>query len=327
MRGNLSTSSHCHFDANGIVFRAPDTCNETATAMIARHAALGVLVAVLWGFNFVAARLALNHITPLLLVALRFGVAALPSFFLPRPPISWPRMIALASTLFIGQFSFLFWGIHDGMPAGLASVLTQFQAVLTMVFAGIFLRERPAVRQVVGLLIATAGLALIAGTVGHAGVTLAGFVLTFLAAASWAIGNVLLRSVGRTDMLSLIVWLSVIPPVPMLFLSLIIEGHASVTWAAAPGLWTSILALLYMALAATLGGYAFWGYLLRLYPASSVAPFALLVPVVGIVSAWVTLGERFSSERLIGITVLGFGLAIACLPLCSWSSRLRVPRC
>ena len=224
-------------------------------------------------------------------------------------------MLALASTLFIGQFSLLFWGMHVGMPAGLASVLTQFQAVLTMIFAGIFLRERAASRQVVGLLIATAGLGLIAATVGHAGVTLAGLLLTLMAAASWAMGNVLLRGMTSADMLSLVVWLSVIPPVPMLLLSLVIEGPAVITRAMASGVWMSLFAIFYIALAATLGGYALWGYLLRLYPASSVAPFALLVPVFGLLSAWGALGERFSPERLIGIAVLGFGLAIASLPL------------
>ncbi|MCW6512709.1 EamA family transporter [Lichenifustis flavocetrariae] len=290
--------------------------------MSARHAALGVLVAALWGFNFVAARLALAHISPLLLVALRFGIASLPAMFLPRPRVSWSRMVALASTLFIGQFSFLFWGMHVGMPPGLASVLTQFQAVLTMVLAGAFLREMPAPRQIVGLLIATAGLILVAATVGRAGVTLTGLLLTLLAAASWAVGNVLLRAVGRTDMLSLIVWLSVIPPLPMLLLSLAVDGPPAIVSVMSSGMWISLLAVLYIAVAATLGGYALWGHLLRLYPAGSVAPFALLVPVFGLLSARITLGEQFSPMRLTGIAVLALGLVIASLPLAGWASSL-----
>ena len=290
--------------------------------MSARHAALGVLVAALWGFNFVAARFALAHISPLLLVALRFGVASLPAVFLPRPRVSWLRMVALASTLFIGQFSFLFWGMHAGMPPGLASVLTQFQAVFTVVLAGVLLRESPAARQIVGLLIATAGLIIVAATVGRAGVTLTGLVLTLLAAASWAVGNVLLRAVGRTDVLSLIVWLSVIPPLPMLLISLAIDGPPAIGPVISGSMWVSLLAVLYISVAATLGGYALWGHLLRLYPASSVAPFALLVPVFGLIAARITLAEQLSAMRLTGIAVLALGLVIASLPLAGWVSAL-----
>ena len=279
-----------------------------------RHIALGVLVSAIWGFNFVAARLALGHVAPLLLVAVRFGVAAVPALFLPRPPVAWPRMIALATALFLGQFSFLFWGMHVGMPPGLASVLTQAQAVLTAILAGLFLHERPTLRKVAGLAIATGGLVVIATTVGTGGVSVSGLTLTLLAAASWGVGNVLLRQIGRVNMLPLIAWLSVIPPLPLLVLSLIVEGSRAFPAALSGNVWTTLMAILYIALAATIGGYAIWGHLLKLYPAGSVAPFALLVPPFGLLAARLVVGEEFGPTRFAGIGLVIAGLAVVALP-------------
>jgi O-acetylserine/cysteine efflux transporter len=277
----------------------------------------------LWGFNFVATRLALGHMPPLLLAATRFAVAALPAAVLPRPRVPWPRMIAIAATLFIGQFAFLFCGMQAGMPPGLASVLTQLQAVVTVLLAVLVLHEAPRRRQVAGLAVATLGLTCIGITVGGDGVTMAGLLLTLAAAVSWGAGNLLLRNVGQTDMLPLVVWLSVIPPLPLLMLSLIFERPTSILGGMGSGAWIGLLAVLYIAGAATLGGYGLWGYLLKLYPASTVAPFALLVPIFGLLSARFTTNERLDGLRLGGIVLMCFGLAVANLPIGSWIGRRR----
>ena len=285
-----------------------------------RHVALAVVVSALWGCNFVAARLALGHVPPLLLAALRFAIAALPAVVLPRPNVPWSRMAAIAATLFIGQFAFLFCGMQAGMPPGLASVLTQLQALITLLLAVLVLHEAPRPRQLVGLAVATLGLACIGATVGSGDVTLAGLLLTLAAAASWAAGNVLLRGAGPADMLPLVVWLSVIPPMPLLVLSCLYEHPVTVLGAPGPGAWVGALAVLYIAFAATLGGYGMWGYLLRLYPASAVAPFALLVPVFGLLAARLTVGERFDGLRLGGVALMVLGLFAASLP----TGRLRL---
>ncbi len=156
--------------------------------MKAQHIAMAVAVSALWGCNFVAARVALGHAPPLLLAAMRFALAALPAVVLPRPRVPWPRMVAIAGTLFVGQFAFLFCGMQDGMPPGLASVLTQLQAVVTVLLGALVLREAPRRRQAAGLSVAVLGLACIGATVGSGGVTLTGLVLTLAAAASWGAG-------------------------------------------------------------------------------------------------------------------------------------------
>jgi O-acetylserine/cysteine efflux transporter len=283
--------------------------------MTFRDALLAILVAVIWGFNFVAIRAGLQDMPPLLLVVVRFVIAAVPVFVLPRPAIPLPRMLSLGATLFIGQFGLLFTGMAVGMPPGLASVTLTTQVFFTVLMAAVVLGERPTLQQGIGILVACFGLAAVATTVGSYGVTAAGLVLTLGAALSWAAGNVLLRGVGTFDPLALMVWLSLIPPLPMLGLACVVDGPAALLHALAATTWLGYAAVLYIGVVSTLVGYGIWGLLLRHYAAITVAPFALLVPVVGVVSSALLYGERFGPRRLVGMILILSGLAVVALPM------------
>ncbi|PKR89405.1 EamA family transporter [Pleomorphomonas diazotrophica] len=287
-----------------------------------RHIALAVLVTAIWGFNFVVIRLGLGSVPPLLLAALRFVVAALPVVFLARPNVPPGRMIAVGMTLFVGQFAFLFPAMKLGMPPGLASVTLQSQAFLTILFAALALGERPRPRQLAGAGVAALGLLTIASTVGG-DFTMIGLGLTIASAASWALGNVLMRGAGKVDMFAMMVWLSLVPPIPLFALSLAIEGWpAIVTGVTGMGL-VGAGSVLYLALLATLVGFGLWGFLLKNHPASTVAPFSLLVPLFGTLSSWLVLGETFSPLRVAGMGLILLGLATIALPLPAFAKRQR----
>ena len=115
-----------------------------------RHVALAILVTFIWGLNFVLIDVALVSFPPLLLAALRFALAALPILFLPRPQVPLRRMVAIGSTLFVGQYALLFTGMANGMPPGLASIILQIQVFLTILIAALALREWPSGRQLGG---------------------------------------------------------------------------------------------------------------------------------------------------------------------------------
>src|SRR5882757_8351108 len=89
---------------------------------------LAVLVAVIWGLAFVASRIALDEFSPPLMTALRFAIAAVPCLFVRKPDVSWPLLIAISSTLFLGQFLAQAYGIAHGVPVGLTSVIVQSKA-------------------------------------------------------------------------------------------------------------------------------------------------------------------------------------------------------
>ena len=232
---------------------------------------------------------------------------------LPRPALTWPQLIAIGATLFAGQFLLQFFAIANGLPPGLASLLVQTQALFTIVFAAIAMRERPTTRQVSGVAVAFAGLVLIILTVGQ-DLTVVGFCLALGSAISWGIGNVLLKRIGDVEMLDLIVWLSLVPPLPALALSLMLDGPAGFTRAVSSASWLAVAAALYLGVVATILAYAIWGRLLRRYPTATVTPFALLVPFVGGYSSAIVFGERFGPLRLAGMALVLLGIAVIVLP-------------
>ncbi|NYH13713.1 EamA family transporter [Paraburkholderia bryophila] len=278
--------------------------------MSPRDLLLALVVVVAWGVNFVVIKVGLHGVPPMLLGALRFTLAAVPAvFFVKRPKLPWRWLFAYGATISLGQFAFLFSAMYVGMPAGLASLVLQAQAFFTLIFAAFFLHERFRLPNVVGLLIAAGGLAVIGLQGGHA-MTLAGFVLTLCAACSWALGNIVTKKVGKVDLVGLVVWGSLIPPLPFFALSYVFEGPQRIAAALTGISATSIFAIVYLAFIATLIGYGLWSRLLSRYPASQVAPFSLLVPIVGLASASLFLDEHLSAVQVVGALLVMAGLAV-----------------
>ena len=275
-------------------------------------ACIAVLVAVIWGLAFVASRIALDELSPALMTALRFGIAAAPCLFVKKPKVAWPLLIAISLTLFLGQFLAQAYGIAHRVPVGLTSVIVQSQALFTIAFAVVAFREWPTPMQAVGIAIAAIGLLMICGTVGY-DFSVAAFAVLMISPVSFAIGNLLLRGAQRVSMFDLFAWLCLTAAIPLFALALITDGAAP-TWHSLTHL--SLLGLLCML---ALGGistsiaYWLWGRLLRDYPGAQVVPFALLVPFVGSAASSVVFGERFGTLRLAGmLTVIG-GIAVMLL--------------
>jgi len=277
-----------------------------------RHVVLALVVAVCWAVNFVVIDIGLETFPPLLFAALRFGLTALPAiFFVPRPDVRWRAVVAVGLLIGVGQFGVLFVAMNTGLPAGLASVIAPLQPVFTIPFAAIALGERPSLRQLVGVSLAVVGLATIAA--GRArGVPLQAVALGVASTASWGCGNVVTRAAKPRRPFSLLVWSSVVAPIPLLGLSLIFEGTARWQSAASSVGASAIAALAYVVVVSTFFGYGTWYWLMSRYPASAVSPFTLLVPVVGILTAWLVRGEHPTGGELLGslVAVVGLGLAV-----------------
>ncbi|MFH9722260.1 EamA family transporter [Streptomyces sp. NPDC017254] len=286
------------------------------------HIALAALVAAVWGVNFVVIEIGLGHFPPLLFSALRFLAAALPAVFLVgRPKVAWKWIIGVGLVLGVAKFSFLFIGMDLGAPAGLSSLILQIQAVFTAVFAYFALGERPGRVKLAGMGIALAGIAVAAVDEGTSG-PLIGFLLVIAAAVCWGVSNVLTRKASPPDALNFMVWVSTVPVLPLLVLSLLVEGPER-DLAALRGLdWAGVGVIVYVAWITTIFGFGTWGWLLRRYPASSVAPFSLLVPVFGMSSAALFLGEGVSGLRWCAAALLVGGVALTSL----WRSSPPAPR-
>lgn len=275
-----------------------------------RDIALALLVVVIWGVNFLAIKWGLDAAPPLLLAALRYVFAALPAvLFIRAPKVGLPILIGYGLLAGAMQFGMLYVAIELGMPAGLSSLLIQMQAFFTIAFATLFLGERPGPFQVLGAIIAFAGILAIAAE-RLSGAALLPLLLTLGAAACWGGGNILTKRAGRIDMLAFIAWSSLVPPLPLLALSILTEGAAA-DWTALthPG-WVLAGSVGFSSYLSTLVGYGLWSLLLSRHPASTVAPFSLLVPVVGIGASMALLGEPLSSLEAIGSAVIFLGLLV-----------------
>jgi O-acetylserine/cysteine efflux transporter len=207
-----------------------------------RDMVLAALTSMVWGFAFIATRLALDSFSAPQLTALRFLIACLPVLFVPRPNIAWPSLVLIGLILFAGQFLPLFLAFGAGMPPGLASVSQQMQAFFTVIVAALFLRDVPSARQCLGMVVAFAGLALIGLTIGGDLPPLA-LGLALAGALSWAIGNVLVKRHAAVPIFPLVVWCSLVPPLPSLLLSLLTDGQSLIA-ALAHASWLSLAAAL-----------------------------------------------------------------------------------
>jgi O-acetylserine/cysteine efflux transporter len=276
-----------------------------------RHSLLAVLVACGWAVNFVVIDVGLEAFPPLLFAALRFALIAVPAiFFVERPDVRWRVVVAVGLFVCVGQFGLLFVAMNTGLPAGLASVILPLQPVFTISFAVAALHERPTIWQVAGVGCALAGLSVIAA--GRASdVPLRAVVLAVAAAASWGAGNVVTRAAGASRPFSLLVWSSLVGPVPLALLSLVFEGPHRWSEAASSIDASALLALGYVVVVATFFGFGVWTWLMSRYPASTVAPFTLLVPVLGVATAWLVRGEHPTAGELVGCLVALFGLGLA----------------
>lgn len=281
--------------------------------MSAWHITLAVLVAFVWGVAFVVGKVGLEIFTASELTALRFVVASAAALFVPLPAASWKYIVGVGLTTFTAQFLFLFFGIAFGMPAGLAAIVVHTQMLFTVLFAAILLHEVPKAKQTLGLSLAAIGLCIIALSIGG-DISSFGFVLCIFSAISWAVGNVLVKQLPNVNMLQLMVWASLVPPLPALLFSTVFDGSLDFWHKFSEAPLIAFGVPLYLGIIATVWAFSVWGHLLQRYSAGTIAPFALVAPCVGIgMSAWL-LGEEFGALRLTGILAILLGLAIAIFP-------------
>lgn len=301
-------------------FRYFDKClqkfNKQGQGMTRKDGLLALLVVVVWGLNFVVIKVGLHNMPPLMLAGLRFLLVAFPAlFFIARPKIPFRLLLGYGLTISFGQFAFLFCAINFGMPAGLASLVLQAQAFFTIILGALAFGERLQGKQLAGIVLAVVGVLVLAeASLNGQHVALLGFLLTLAAAFSWACGNIFNKKImqleTRPAVMSLVVWSALIPIVPFMLASWLMDGPTVMLNSLVTLDITTILSLFYLAFVATIIGYGIWGSLLGRYETWRVAPLSLLVPVVGIASAALLLDEKLGALQLAGAVLVMAGLYI-----------------
>ena len=280
-----------------------------------RDLAVVLAVVTIWGAAFVPIRWALDVVPPFALAALRFLFAAIPAiFFIRKPNVSWPMLVAYGFAIGVFQFGLLFLGMRLGMPAGLSSLVIQLQVFFTIGLAAWWLHDRLSRHGLIGAGIAAAGIALLAAHKVASGATstLAGFVLVIGAAVAWAAGNIIAkRAAGKAevDMLAMVVWASISAPLPLFAASFLFEGGSDVAGTIVHMGWQPWACVLFMSYLPTLYCLANWNRLLHRYPTAVIAPFALLIPVSGLIGGAIFLDETLAPLQFAGAALVLAGLA------------------
>lgn len=274
------------------------------------HVLLALLVAVVWGVNFLFIKLGVDEISPLLLCAIRFTLASLPAiFFIKRPDAPLRLIITYGIVMFALQFAFMFIGMGLGMTPGMASLIIQTQIFFSLILSSIVLRDPPKLWQVIGAFVSFTGIGLIAFHVDKT-ITVTGFLCLIAAAITWGFGNLITKKVKTDDMISLVVWGSFVAAFPMYALSLMIDGPHSFITTLHTIDWKGILAISYIVYISTWVGYGTWNWLLGRHSISTVVPFTLLVPVISLFCSALFMGEALTAWKLLAAALVISGLVI-----------------
>ena len=297
----------------------------------ARDLALMLAVVALWGFSFVPIKIGLREVPPFALAAMRFFFTAIPLvFFIPRPRMPATPVIAYGVAIGVCQFGLLFLGMQLGMPAGLSSLVIQVQVFFTIGLGVVMLGERIRAENMLGASIAVAGIVVLAASKIREGQTstVAGLAVVVVAAMAWACGNIIAKRAAvkhDADMFAFVVWSGLVPPVPLLLLSFVFEGGTAAFRAMASASALAWGCALFLAYFATLFGFASWARLLHRYPTALVAPFGLLIPVSGLASGALFLGESLAPIQALGVALVFAGLVVNVQGARWRQRRLRAP--
>lgn len=279
---------------------------------------LALIVVLIWGVNFSFIKIGLEELPPILFSALRFAIVALPAvLFIPFPKTSVWNVVSVGLFLGVFKFGLLFIAMKQDASAGISSLLMQAQVFFTIALSMLVLKESVTKPQMLGISIALVGFVTIALSVGG-NITALGLSMLLLAALFWGFANLIMKRMKQVNLLHFMVWVSLIPPLPLLLLSYYTETNSPVELLLNTSLptWGALAFVSYLS---TLVAFAIWAKLLSLYSAAAVTPFALLIPVAGIITSSLMLGERLTSDEVASGMLIMFGLGV-----CVFGSKLQV---
>lgn len=274
------------------------------------HVVLAVLITAIWGVNFSVIKLGLATVDPFILAGIRFSLCALPAiFFIRKPDVPWRYIICYGLVFGIGLWGVVNLGIKAGLSAGIASLVLQFSAFFTILLGGWVFKEALTRFQVLGMLIALAGLLCII-KISDGSVSLSGVVLVLVGAASWSVANLINKKASTKDVFGFLVWSSAFAPIPLFILDYAVNGSAGYTAFVSQVNTIAVLSILFQVYPNTLFAYWIWNSLLKTYPVSTVAPLSLLVPIFGMLSSVVVFNESVPVSKVLAVVLIVIGLAV-----------------
>jgi O-acetylserine/cysteine efflux transporter len=279
--------------------------------MLPHHLALMLLVQLLWGVNFAVAKFGLDEFAPIFFVALRFSLVAVLLVFVVGVPrrSMLKKLLPLSATMGVMHFTLIFLGMRN-LDAATSSIAVQLQTPFAAIMAAFFFDEKLGWRRIAGMVVAFAGVLLIAGEPRFSENPWP--LLSVIAAAFvWAAGNIQVKALGDSiDAVTLNGWIAILAAPQLLIASWLIEGPQ---WASIPDAsWVGWAALLFQAVVIAIFTYWIWYNMMRRYPVNQVMPFTLLLPMIGVAAGALMRDEAVTWQMIVGglATVAGVGIIV-----------------
>ena len=266
-----------------------------------------ISVAIIWGMGFVIAKAAMEHFSPILLMALRFTLTALCMIWFFRPdPKLFNKLFWIAFVSAAIQYSLTFTGV-SGIDASTAALLIQLEVPFAILLAAVVLGDKFTIRQGVGVSLAFCGAILIVGEPKLAD-NMRYVLMVIGGGVAWSLGQIMIKMMGVSGGFSLISSVAVFAA-PQLFIAsyLLEDNQIDQIITASPTAWAAVV---YLGLVMTALGYAMWYRLLGLYDVNMVMPFLLLLPVASVVGGYLFLDEILTTKIAIGGLLALAGVAI-----------------
>jgi O-acetylserine/cysteine efflux transporter len=294
--------------------------------MKARDFLLAIAITAIWGINFSVIKIGLTSLDPFTLSGMRFLLCAVPLvFFIKKPAVSIKYIIAYGLVFGVGLWGLVSLGIYFGVSAGVASLVLQMSAFLTVIMSYFVLHENIDAVKKIGFLLALAGLVCIIG-VTDGSVTYAGLSLVLAGAFSWSIANIIVKKSGVKEIFSFLIWSSLISPIPLFILAYLTEGQNVFVDFVDHMDNKTIFSILFQVYPTTLFGYWIWNLLLKKYPASSVAPLSLLVPIFGLLGSYLIFDEPIGVAKILACVLIIGGLLVSTFGSKVWISLQKIRR-
>lgn len=271
---------------------------------------LGILVAALWGGNYVASKIGIAHFSPFFFTALRYGSVAIMLLpFVPRPSPAQMKLIAMqAFMLGVMHIALLVLSMQLGLAIASSAIVVQLGVPFSCLLGVFFLNDRIGRWRLGGMLVAFIGIGMVAGTPNVSEHPLA-FAVGVVSAFSWAVANLLVKRMGDITALQLSAWMGVFATPPLLLISALFDPTNQ--WALiASTPWNIWLSIAYSSIGSTVVAYTLWYYLLRKYQVTQVSPFSLLAPIFGTAFGQVFFAEHLSLQLILGGLVTIGGVAV-----------------
>ena len=276
--------------------------------MTFRDILLAISVPLLWGIGFVVTKPGMEYFPPMLINGLRWGLSGLILVWWFPIPKKYLKNIFLISIIGCTiQYSLTFSGLNI-IDASSAVLFVQCEVPFGLLIAYFFLKEKPKIKNLFGILIAFIGLIVLSGSPDLQGKYI-GVILVLGGAFTWALGQVFIKPISeKINGITLTAWVGVFAGPQLIFASHLIEGNVLINIFEAN--YEAWLIVFYLALLMNGLGYSIWYYVLGKYPVNKVLPVMLLLPLTGVITAILFLGERPDIKVFIGGIIIIIGVSL-----------------